>query len=401
MPEGFFDAGIKANANGVIGDWSCQGDKSIKKLWIPNSITLIGNSAFDSCSNLEQVEFEAGGNKPLALGLMSFANCTALKTITLPSRTTSIGKGCFRDSKALEAVEIGEGEAPLLVSDHLFDNCAERIALEETIAGEVERRKSLRRSDATSRCSHRKAHVNTVLQGLRMRMPNGEVDVAVIAKGLDSTYEMMSHDADFSLAQYAKSYGEACDHFAMIGDWSNAPEIELRKVMVGSFVKKVAALNWGEIKEDEFHCADKTVLRTICSRISQLIGDESENGPVAELEDQFVRQFAVRRSAAFYRIIAAIKPMLVVQVPAIAKLAPLYAWLTGLDVEEAYNSGWYRLSRAVRVKLQELLPGKSIYQVGVFSWFLAEAFREDLADRADAKRRKEKVLGSLRASGLL
>ena len=89
------------------------------------------------------------------------------------------------------------------------------------------------------------------------------------------------------------------------------------------------------------------------------------------------------------------------QVPAIAKLAPVYAWLTGCEVEDAYNSGWYKLSRVVRAKLQELLPGRTIYEVGAFSWFLAEAFREDLGNRADAIRRKEKVLGSLRASGLL
>lgn len=400
-PNDYFDAGRKADANGVIDNWSCHEDLSVSKLWIPNTVTSVGSNAFSGCANLVEIQFEDGGTQPLSLGLMSFARCASLSSLVLPARTVSIGKGCFRDCVALEAIEIGEGVEQLRVADHLFDNCAEKVALEETVAGEVERREALHPRAVPATNGRGAKHVNVVLQGLRLRMPNGQMDPVVISRGLESVYGTMSTDSDFGFASYVRSYGEACEYFSSVGDWSEASDGDLRKVMVGRFIKKVAALNWGEVKEAEFQAASKDVFRAICNAIHKLIGDDSENGSVAEWEDAYTGQFTIRRSAAFYRMIAAIKPDLVVQVPAIAKLAPVYAWLTGSDIEDAYNTGWYKLSRSVRTKLQELLPGKSLYQVGVFSWFLAEAFRDDLGSRDDARRRKEKVLNALRGAGLL
>lgn len=400
MPEGFFDAGTIAN-NGVIADWSCYDNHVITKLWIPNTITQIGSNAFKGCVNLTEAYFEEGGDLPLSLGLMAFARCTSLSSLVLPARLTGIGKGCFRDCTALEEIEICEGANRLQVSDHLFDNCAGKVVLEEMVADEVDRRDALRPQIPQSGNGHREKHFNQILQGLRLRMPNGQMDPIVVGRGLANVYDRMTADPDFAVDSYANRYGDACKHFSTIDDWGNASDDELRKVMAGRYIRKVAALNWGEVKDAEFQAADKRVFREICSAISNLVGSDAENGAVVEMEERYTQQFSVRRSAAFYRMIAAIRPELVVQVPAIAKLAPVYAWLTSAEIEEAYNVGWYKLSRSVRSKLQELLPGKSIYQVGVFTWFLAEAFREDLRNRADAQRRKDKVLDVLRTVGLL
>lgn len=404
MPEGFFDASTIAD-RGMIADWFCNDNPAtataITKLWIPNTITQIGGNAFKGCVNLTEVRFEEGGDLPLSLGLMSFAQCTSLSSLILPARLIRIGKGCFRDSTALEEIEIGEGNNQLQVADHLFDNCAGRVALEEIVADEVDRRDVLRPQIAQVVNGHRERHPNQVLQGLRLRMLNGQMDPIAIGRGLATVYDMMTADPDFAFDSYANRYGDACDHFSTIEDWGNASDDELRKVMAGRYIRKVAALNWGEVKDAEFQAADKRVFRETCSAIYNLEGCDAENGAVAELEERYTQQFPVRRSAAFYRMIAAIRPELVVQVPAIAKLAPVYAWLTGAEIEEAYNVGWYELSRSVRSKLQELLTGRSIYQVGVFTWFLAEAFREDLRNRMDAQRRKDKVLNVLRTAGLL
>lgn len=401
MPEGFFDAGTIANNNGAIADWSCNDNFAITKLWIPSTITQIGSNAFKGCVNLTEAHFEEGGDLPLSLGLMSFAQCTSLSSLILPARLTGIGKGCFRDCTALEEIEICEGANQLQVSDHLFDNCAGKVALEEIVADEVDRREALRLQTNQGVKWHRERHFNQVLQGLRLRMPKGQMDSVVVGRGLVTVYDMMRADPDFAVDSYANRYGDVCDHFSTIGDWDSASDDELRKVMAGRYIRRVAALNWGEVKDAEFQAADKRVFREICSAISNLVGSDAENGVVAELEERYTQQFSVRRSAAFYRMIAAIRPELVVQVPAIAKLAPVYAWLASTEIEEAHNVGWYKLSRSVRSKLQELLQGKSIYQVGVFTWFLAEAFRDDLRNRADAQRRKDKVLDVLRTEGLL
>ena len=272
--------------------------------------------------------------------------------------------------------------------------------MKETIAREVEWRKALKPHAAPAGNKRGARRENAVLQGLRLKMPNGQMDPAIISRGLEAVYDVISTDADFGFEAYAAGYADACEHFSTISDWNSVSEVELRNVMVGAYIQHVAALNFGEVRDAEFQDADKNVFRTVCSAIHELTGDDSENGTVAELEDQYTHQFPRRLSAAFYRMIAAIKPGLVVPVSAIARLAPVYAWLTGSETEEAYEAGWYELSRSVRAKLQELLPRKSIYQVGVFSWILAGAFRDDLENDA-AKCRRAKVLESLRGAGLL
>ena len=401
-PEGYFDAGMKIDDNGSIGEWSCQGDLAITKLWIPNTVTSVGNRAFGGCTNLSEIKFEDGGTLPLTLGAMSFAKCTSLSSLALPARTVYIGDGCFRDSTALESVEIGEGMSPLRAGCHLFDNCVGSETMKETIAREVARRNAVQPHVAPAGNRRGATCVNAVLQGLRLKMPNGQMDPAAISRGLESVYDIMSKDPDFPFETELRDYEEASKHFSAIEDWAVVSEDELRSVMVGGYIGKVANLNHGDVTKAEFQAADKGVFREICSALHDLVGTDAEDGAVAKLEDRYNEQFlaTTRHPAAFHRMIAAIKPELVVRVSAIEKLTPVYAWFTGSDVEDVENNEWYRISRCVRAKLQELLPGKSIYQVGVFAWFLAEAFRDDLENDA-AKRRKTKVLDALRGAGLL
>lgn len=255
---------------------------------------------------------------------MSFAQCTSLSSLALPARTADIAKGCFRDCARLAVIEIGVGTSPLRVGDHLFDNCVGSETMKETIAREVEWRKALKPHAAPAGNKRGARRENAVLQGLRPKMPNGQMDPAIISRGLEAVYDVISTDADFGVEASAEGYADACEHFSTFQD------------------------------------ADKNVFRTVCSAIHELTGDDSE----------------------------------------IVRLSPVYAWLTGSETEEAYEAGWYELSRSVRAKLQELLPRKSIYQVGVFSWIPAGAFRDDLENDA-AKCRRAKVLASLRGAGLL
>lgn len=400
------DAGVLADANGVIGEWARAEDASITKLWIPNTVTSIDSHAFCKCVNLSEIEFEDGGTRSLTLGVMAFAECASLSSLVLPARTADIGNGCFRDCGRLAAIEIGEGMSPLRVGRHLFDNCVGSETMKETIAREVARRNAVQPHTTPAGNKRVTKRVNAVLQGLRLKMPNGQMDPEIISRGLESVYGVMSTGADFKFESEVAGYEEACKHFSAIEDWAVVSEDELRKVMVRGYIEKVAKLDKGEVGNADFQAADKGVFRKICSAIHGLVGIDTEDRAVADLEDEYNGQFPARHHpAAFCRMIAAIKPELVVRVSVIERLTPVYAWLTGSDVEDVENNGWYKISRCVRAKLQELLPGKSIYQVGVFAWFLAEAFRDDL-DRDDgkkeaAKRRKAKVLEALRSAGLL
>ena len=404
VPEGYFNAGDKANGQGVIDSWACHDDLSITKLWIPNTITSIGNNAFSGCANLVAIIFENGGSVPLSIGLMSFAKCTSLQGVSLPARTVSVGKGCFRECVVLEDIEIGEGLSPLSLEDHLFDNCPGQIAMDETLANEAERRAGLQ-PQKSMRTVHRRAiPVNTLLQGLRLRMPMDKLDREVISVGLQKLYAMMRSDGDFNVENYVREYGAVCNHYSTVSNWNQASDDELQKLLIRKdFAKKVAYVDWGEIPVSQYECSDKVALRQIAATIGAFNGDDREDAVVEKLEEQFCSLFTDKRHpAAFYRTIAGLCPQLVVPVPAIAKLAPVYAWLVGVEYERALALGWYRLSRIVRINLQDLLPSKTVYEVGVLAWYLAEAFRDDLGkNRQDALRRKEKVLAVLQESGLM
>lgn len=103
---------------------------SLKTIFIPNTVTSIGEGAFYNCSALAEVVFEEGGTSPLVLADGSrsssgsgpssstsyygvFAGCSSLKEIALPERTTEIGDYAFY--KAYDAV-YGDGSAAGLVS---------------------------------------------------------------------------------------------------------------------------------------------------------------------------------------------------------------------------------------------------------------------------------------------
>ena len=401
--DGFLNAGIIADENGRINSWACSNNLSITNLEIPNTITFIGNNAFKGCANLKTIIFEAGGDNSLSLGMMSFANCKNLKFVLLPGRTVGIGKGCFRDCEALEEIVIGEGRAPLIISDHLFDNCSGKIFMEEIVADEVERRAAFQVVNCGMRTKRRAIPEHMLLKNLRQMMPSGVIDREIVGAAFQQLYSMMVTNDEFKFSSYARKFESACNYYSGISDWGQATEDEIAKLFIGRMAKQVAYANFGEIPESQFLLADKSALRRICGSISNLRGDESEDDLVASLEESFCSLFTDQRHyAVFHRTIASLCPHLVVPVSAVAKLAPVYAWLSGVSYEESLQLGWYRVSKFVRVNLATFLPGKSVYEVGVFAWYLSEAFREDLGEsRKDARRRKEIVLKSLRKSGIL
>lgn len=84
----------------------------IKSIFIPKTVTLIGEGAFFDCTNLAVLEFEEGGENALVIadGVVdssmetsvhysmyygAFAGCTKLTEIVLPERTTEIGDYAF------------------------------------------------------------------------------------------------------------------------------------------------------------------------------------------------------------------------------------------------------------------------------------------------------------------
>ena len=100
---------VCVNKVGNIGDYAfsgCEALKSFKSNWFSNSI---GESAFEDCSALEEVEFGA-----IALGLNqtigdnAFRNCNSLKSFVFPRGITQADSCVFENCTSLESVFICE-----------------------------------------------------------------------------------------------------------------------------------------------------------------------------------------------------------------------------------------------------------------------------------------------------
>lgn len=235
-------------------------------------------------------------------------------------------------------------------------------------------------------------------------MPKTGLQIEKIKRGVESVYSLVRSDSEFGFEKYRSDYENSCEYFKSVTDWYQAESCKIENVLRGPFARKVAGIDFGNIPEDQWLRIknDLSEMRQICGFISGLKGVESEQARVLDYKDRFCRLFSDKdHHAAFYRVIAAIRPDLVVNVPVAAKLSAVYAWLMGVELSDGDVSDWYRMALGVRRRLQELLPEKTIYQVGVFSWHIADAFRPDRELNDTQKSCKRKVLERLRDEGLL
>lgn len=88
---------------------------SLTTVTIPNSVTEIGESAFEGCRSLISVTIP---NSVTEIGEEAFKNCRSLTSVTLPNSVTEIGKEAFMSCESLtsitipstnEVFDIGEG----------------------------------------------------------------------------------------------------------------------------------------------------------------------------------------------------------------------------------------------------------------------------------------------------
>ena len=78
---------------------------SIIELSIENSVTSIGDGAFNDCSNLTSVSI---GNNVTSIGNYAFSGCSGLTSIEIPNSVTSIGDQAFEGCESLTSFDIPE-----------------------------------------------------------------------------------------------------------------------------------------------------------------------------------------------------------------------------------------------------------------------------------------------------
>ena len=136
-----------ANGSKGIANYAFNNCLSVNSIIIPNSVTMVGEKAFQGCNNLTSVTFHCNsigswfrnltsikeiiigdevtsicdhafygctgltsvtiGNSVKTIGISAFDGCTGLTNITIPNSVTSIGNSAFSGCTGLTSVTIG------------------------------------------------------------------------------------------------------------------------------------------------------------------------------------------------------------------------------------------------------------------------------------------------------
>lgn len=90
----------------AIGDGAFNGCTGLTSVVIPNSVITVGQSAFNGCSNLTSITI---GSAVTSISTMAFQNCSKVTSLVFPNSVTFIGIQCCRSMSNLQTVDIGTG----------------------------------------------------------------------------------------------------------------------------------------------------------------------------------------------------------------------------------------------------------------------------------------------------
>jgi hypothetical protein len=100
-----------------VGNYAFDGCKKLKEVYLP-SVISVGYSSFENCS--EMTKF-TGSLNLVTIGERAFKGCTVLKTVTGTESVTSIGNYAFQDCKNLISINL---ESALAVNFDAFEGCS-------------------------------------------------------------------------------------------------------------------------------------------------------------------------------------------------------------------------------------------------------------------------------------
>lgn len=113
---------IPATYNGKavisIGSDAFKNCTALKTVVIPTGVTSIGARAFKGCTSLETINIPTNATY---IGSEAFSGCTALTNINIPSHVNSIGSEAFSGCTALETIVLPNNLAE--INSETFQNC--------------------------------------------------------------------------------------------------------------------------------------------------------------------------------------------------------------------------------------------------------------------------------------
>lgn len=306
----------------------------IRKVILPSSVTAIGPFAFGGRTDLEEVVFAEG---LLSISICAFHECIRLKSISVPGSLREIGKGAFVKCGDLREVNIAQGDyCQLRFENTSFRDCPAQSMAEKTINAELQRRRE---------------------------------------RALSWLYdEVFRHEG----GEASRGCRDACEEFSKI-DWANATDEELRPIFFDTATRVARLSEWSDVSEDDWIKISKGECRSICVNVMKLDAEDADLSVcVAGIHDRFNAVFGGNKITRFNRVIASLRPDLVVQVCGVDVMDLVYDWLrkSNLLTNSIYGGDeWFNKSHAARLSMSQYLKDKSIYESGTFLWFLAETLR--------------------------
>ena len=107
----------------VVGNDAFNGCSNVTKLTFPDATTTIGARAFQNCSSVTEVTV---GKELKTIGASAFLNCKSFTALLLPDEFTTMGESAFEDCIKLTVAKLGNSLTA--VPARAFKNC---IALSE------------------------------------------------------------------------------------------------------------------------------------------------------------------------------------------------------------------------------------------------------------------------------
>ena len=107
-----------------IGEATFSGCESLTSIYIPDSVTSIGNSAFWGCLSLTSIHIP---ESVTSIGERSFSGCESLTSIHIPDSVTSIGKRAFSRCESLTSIHIPDSVT--YIGEGAFSYCKSLISI--------------------------------------------------------------------------------------------------------------------------------------------------------------------------------------------------------------------------------------------------------------------------------
>lgn len=98
-------------------------ESGLTKFNIPKSVVNIGTNAFRKCENLKKVEFHTDANV-VVMEFKAFAECKSLEMMEFPTSLKQILTSAFEDCTSLAKVSFGDAPSLEVLNYRAFRNCA-------------------------------------------------------------------------------------------------------------------------------------------------------------------------------------------------------------------------------------------------------------------------------------